>query len=99
MLAFRIILGYSPRDDLLFLNWKPQDEGMSISLKSITALLKSQNLDFSVSGNALSVERLLTIAPQVKDALFYYVEDDPNALNGVKSFIIFCKSELKQECT
>ena len=72
---------------------------MSISLKSITALLKAQNLDFSVSSNDLSVGQLLAIASQVKDALCYYVGDDPDALNGVKSLSKFCKRKLEQECT
>ncbi|MEO7839401.1 MAG: DapH/DapD/GlmU-related protein [Anaerolineales bacterium] len=68
---------------------------MSISLNSITALLKSQNLEFSVSGNALSAERLLAIAPQVKNALCYYVGNDPGILSGVESSIIFCKPGLQ----
>ena len=68
---------------------------MSIPLKSIVALLKSKNLDFSVIGNDLSVERLLAIAPQVKDALCYYVGDDPGILSGVENSIIFCKPGLQ----
>ena len=68
---------------------------MSISLTSITALLKSKNLDFTVNGNDISVGRLLAIAPQVKDALCYYVGDDPEILSGVESSIIFCKPGLQ----
>ena len=70
---------------------------MSIPLKSIVAFLKSKNLDFSVNGNDLSVERLLAIAPQVKGALCYYVGDDPGILSGVENSIIFCKPGLQMD--
>jgi len=89
-----MLLRYSPYDDPLRLSWAPRDEGMSISLKSIVALLKSKNLGFSVSGNNPSVERLLAIAPQVKDALCYYVGDDPYELRGVENSIVICKPGL-----
>ena len=68
---------------------------MSIPLKAIIALLKSKKLDFSVIGIDLSVERLMAIAPEVKNALCYYVGYDPDILSGVESSIIFCKPGLQ----
>ena len=68
---------------------------MKVSLHNITALLQARNISFSVSGSQISVSRMAAIAPQVSDALCYYIGDNLEALNGIQNSIIFCKPELK----
>jgi UDP-3-O-[3-hydroxymyristoyl] glucosamine N-acyltransferase len=67
---------------------------MAISLESIVTLLKSQDIDFSTSGDDISVKRMAAIAPQVKEALCYYVGSDPHKLAGIENSIIFCRPGL-----
>jgi len=68
---------------------------MTVSLESIVALLKSKSIDFSTSGDEISVERMAAIAPQVQDALCYYVGHDPDVLAGIEDSIIVCKPGLE----
>lgn len=64
---------------------------MEITLESIIELLESNSMNFSVSGNNISIKKIAALAPQVEDALCYYVGNDPAMLSGIENSIIICK--------
>lgn len=68
---------------------------MEISLESVTQLLESKNMNFSVSGKDITIKRIAAIAPDVEEALCYYVGDDATMLSGIKNSIIFCKPGIR----
>lgn len=68
---------------------------MAITLKSIVDYLSSKNMDFTVHGDNITVKNLRAIGPNVREAICYYVGDDPKSLTGIEQSILFCKSGLK----
>ena len=68
---------------------------MIITLENIISLLKSKNIEFSVKGDNLSVKRLAAIGPKVREAICYYVGDDPSPLKGIQCSILICKPGFK----
>jgi UDP-3-O-[3-hydroxymyristoyl] glucosamine N-acyltransferase len=70
---------------------------MEISLESIIRLLESKNMSFSVNGKDITVKKIAAIAPDVEEALCYYVGDDPTMLSGIKNSIIFCKPGIRAD--
>jgi UDP-3-O-[3-hydroxymyristoyl] glucosamine N-acyltransferase len=68
---------------------------MVVTIDKIITLLKSKNIDLSVKGDNISVEKLAAIGSDVREAICYYDGDDPSVLKGIQDSIVFCKPELE----
>lgn len=66
-----------------------------ISLDKILFHLDLKQVVYSVQGNNISVRKLAAIDPEVKEALCYYVGDNPEKLNGIQRSVIICNPGLE----
>ena len=67
---------------------------MEISFDRILSVLKNQNMQISTEGEKISINKIAAIGSNVKEAVCYYVGEDPSHLSGISKSIIICKTGL-----